>query len=222
MLHLGSIRGTTITVDFSFLIIVALFVASAYNPALGVHYALLWAPVLFISVLIHELAHAAVIGLFGYGSSDIVLGGMGGVTINRRRARPFQDVAISVAGPLASFLLAWLMSLIMANVPYVRHDPMLIVFLPFMRQANIWWGVFNLLPINPLDGGHAVRNLLRTFLRENTAFVISVWIAIVVGVLVVIAGLLAKWIFLAMLIAWYVFVNWQSWVYYKQHGLPGD
>ena len=52
MLHLGSIRGTTIAVDFSFLIILALFVASAYDPRYGVHYALLWAPFGFDSEVI--------------------------------------------------------------------------------------------------------------------------------------------------------------------------
>ena len=222
MLHLGSIRGTTLRVDLSFLIIVALFVASAYNPKLGVHYALLWAPVLFVSVLIHELAHAAAIGIFGYGASDIVLGGMGGVTINRRKARPWHDMVISVAGPLASFGLAYLMKLIFSNVPFTRQDPMLAVFIPMMHQVNIWWGVFNLLPVSPLDGGHAVRNFLRMFLTEKNAFVIAVWIAIVIGTGVAIAGLMQRQIFFTILIAWFVFTNYQSWQYYREHGVPGD
>jgi stage IV sporulation protein FB len=222
MLHLGSIRGTTIAVDFSFLIIVALFVASAYDRNLGVHYALLWVPVLFVSVLIHELAHAAAIALFGYGSSEIVLGGMGGVTMNRRKARPWHDVVISVAGPLSSFGLAWLVTLIFYNVPITRQDPMLAALLPMLRQANIWWGIFNLLPVSPLDGGHAVRNFLRMFLTEKTSFVIAVWIAIVVGAGVAIAGFMFRMIFLGILIAWYVFMNYQSWQYYKEHGVPGE
>jgi stage IV sporulation protein FB len=222
MLHLGSIRGTTIRVDLSFLIIIALFVASAYNPKLGVHYALLWAPVLFVSVLIHELAHAAAIAMFGYGASDVVLGGMGGVTMNRRKARPWHDMVISIAGPLASFALAYLMTLLFVNVPFTQRDPMLSEFIPMLHQANIWWGVFNLLPVSPLDGGHAVRNFLRMFLTEKTSFVIAVWIAIVAGTGIAIAGFMLRWIFLAILIAWYVFMNYQSWQYYKEHGVPGD
>src|SRR5450755_358043 len=78
MIHLGSIRGTTLGVDFSFLILVGLWVASYYDPAAGIQHALLWIPVLFLSVLIHELAHALMIGAFGYGPSEIVLGGIGG------------------------------------------------------------------------------------------------------------------------------------------------
>ncbi len=223
MIHLGTIFGTTIRVDLSFLIVVALWVASAYDPQQGIQYALLWAPVLFISVLIHELAHAAMIGIFGYGSSEIVLGGIGGVTMNRRQARPWQDVLISLAGPASSVLFALLMGLIYNRVPYTHKDPMLTELLPMLAEMNIWWAIFNLLPIPPLDGGQAVRNLLRIFLRDGLAFVIGVWIAIVVGVVVVIASIaFFRSIFLAALISWYVFMNYQSWQYYRSHGTPGD
>lgn len=222
MIHLGSIGGTTIRIDLSFIILVGLFVASDYNPNQGIQYALLWVPVLLISVLIHELAHAAAIALFGYGPSEIVLGGIGGATINKRRARPWHDMVISVAGPLSSFALALLIHLLLRTVPFAQRDPMLVVFLPMLKTANIWWGIFNLLPVAPLDGGQAVRNFLRMFLNERVAFVVSVWVAIVIGSLIAIAGLLFRWIFLALLIAWYVFMNYQQWQYYRKHGYPGD
>src|SRR5437762_3389468 len=107
MVHLGSISGTSLDVDFSFLILIVFFVASFYDPQLGVRYALLWAPFLFLSVSLHELSHAGAIGLFGYGPSQIVLGGMGGVTMNARKAAPWHDMIISAAGPLASFAIFW-------------------------------------------------------------------------------------------------------------------
>lgn len=223
MIRLGSIAGTTIGVDFSFLILVALWVASYYDPNAGIEHALLWAPVLFISVLIHELAHAAVIGMFGYGPSEIVLGGIGGVTMNRRQAKPWHDVVISLAGPLSSFIFAFLIRSIYISVPYTRRDPMLTEFLPLLFEMNIWWGEFNLLPISPLDGGHAVRNFLRIFLRQKNAFRVSVWIAMIAGIAVVIwAAVVARSILLAALISWYTFMNYQSWQYYRNHGTPGD
>jgi Zn-dependent protease len=222
MIHLGTIRGTTIAVDFSFLILIALFVASDYDPNAGLRYALLWAPVLFVSILIHELAHAATIGAFGYGASEIVLGGIGGATMNRRRAKAWQDVVISLAGPASSFILAWLIQIAYRAIPFAHTDPMMIVFLPLLMKANILWGIFNLFPIAPLDGGHAVRNFFRMFLKERTAFAVSVWIAIVVGAGIAIAGLVARWYFLALLIAWYVFMNYQQWQYFREHGTPGD
>src|SRR5688572_24363957 len=158
MLHLGSIRGTSIDIDFSFFILILLFVVLNYNPQAGIQYALLWIPVIFISVLIHELAHAAAIGIFGFGSSQIILGGMGGVTINSRQAKPWQDMIISVAGPASSFGLWFLMRVIATGVPQYKNDPMLAVLIPVLAWANVAWGLFNLIPTPPLDGGHATRD----------------------------------------------------------------
>jgi stage IV sporulation protein FB len=222
MLQLGSIRGTRITVDLSFLILVALFVASSYNPRAGIKYSLLWIPVLFLSVLIHELAHAAVIGMFGYGPSEIVLGGIGGATMNQRKAKHWHNVLISLAGPLASFALAYGIAYLMAYVPFTRRDPMLVEFLPLLIFMNLFWAKFNLIPISPLDGGHAVRDFLRIFMTDRKGFPIAVWIGIVSGIAVVIWAARARQIFIAVLIAWYVYLNYQQWQYYREHGLPGD
>lgn len=221
MLHLGSIGGTTIRLDFSFFILVILFVATAYDPKLGIEYALLWVPVLFISVLVHELAHAAMIATFGYGASEIVLGGIGGVTMNQRKARPWQDMLISLAGPFSSFALAYLFGRL-EYVEFVRNDRMFVHLVPMLQRMNVWWGIFNLLPVSPLDGGHAVRNFLRMFLSERTSFVIAVWIGIIVGTLVAILGVRAGLFFLAVLIGWYVYTNYQQWQYFREHGYPGD
>jgi len=221
VIHLGSIGGTTIRVDLSFLILVALFVATAYNPGLGIEYALLWIPVLFISVLVHELAHAAMIAIFGYGASEIVLGGIGGVTMNNRRARPWHDMLISIAGPLSSFGLAILFGFL-ERVDFVQRDKMLVNLVPMLTRMNIWWGFFNLIPVSPLDGGQALRNFLRMFLSERTAFVIAVWIGIVVGTVVTIIGFKSGLFFVALLIAWYVYSNFQQWQYFREHGYPGD
>ncbi|HYC89819.1 MAG TPA: site-2 protease family protein [Thermoanaerobaculia bacterium] len=222
MLHLGSIRGTTIDVDFNFGFLILLFVILNYNPAEGVHYALLWIPILFLSVLIHELAHAGMIGAFGFGSSQIILGGMGGVTINRRRARPWQDLFISVAGPASSFVLWWLSDWAYDHLAIARSDKMLAALLPRMAWANFAWGVFNLIPVPPLDGGHAVRDFFRTFLNERTAFVIAIWIAIVGGGLIAALLLMARQWFVALYIAWFVYMAFQQWQYFRRHGVPGD
>ena len=222
MLHLGSVRGTSIDVDFNFFFLVLLFVVLNYNPAQGIHYALLWIPILFISVLIHELAHAGMIGLFGFGSSHIVLTGMGGVTINQRRARPWQDMLISVAGPLSSFGL-WLLTLwVMASFEIARTDRMLAELLPRLAWANRVWGLFNLIPVPPLDGGHATREFFRMFLSERTAFVVSIWIAIVGGSAIAIYMLFGGIIFVSLYIAWFVYMAFQQWQYFKRHGVPGD
>jgi Zn-dependent protease len=99
---------------------------------------------------------------------------------------------------------------------------MLLALLPILVFANKWWGILNLLPVSPLDGGHAVRNFLRTFLDDKVAFVIAVWVGIVVGVAVAILSVRAGEFFLAVLLAWFVYMNFQHWQYYREHGYPGD
>ncbi len=222
MLHLGSIRGTSIDVDFNFVFLVLFFVVLNYNQSLGIQYALIWIPILFISVLIHEMAHAAMIGALGFGSSHIVLTGMGGVTINQRRARPWQDLLISLAGPLSSFALAFLAYWIANNVEVVRTDRMLAAFVPRLALANAFWGVFNLIPVPPLDGGHATREFFRMFLPDKNAFVVSIWIAMIVGGGIAFTALVKGQFLIGLYIAWFVYMAFQQWQHFKQHGVPGD
>src|SRR5216684_2318184 len=213
-IHLGTIFGTTITLDFSFLILIVFFVMTDIQAA-GMRYALLWIPVLLISILFHELAHAATIGALGFGPSSIVLAGMGGATYNDRNARPWQDLLISAAGPLSSFLLAWLVTLLFASVPIASRDPFLAALLPLLARANWLWGIFNLLPIGPLDGNGILRNFFRLFLRERPAFIISIWISMIVGLGIFILSLIARQIFIALLIAWYVRSSWMQWEFFR-------
>ncbi len=222
MLHLGSIGRTSIDVDFNFLFLVLLFVFINYNAEEGIQYALLWIPVVFVSVLVHELAHAAAIAMLGFGASQIVLTGMGGVTINKRRARPWQDLVISLAGPAASFALYFLCVWMSINVRATHTDKMLSALIPVMAWANSRWGFFNLIPVPPLDGGHATRDFFRMFLTERNAFIISIWIAIVVGAGVAVYALLGRAFFVAVYIAWFVYMAFGQWQYFKRHGVPGD
>ncbi len=220
-LHLGTIFGTSITLDFSFLLLIAFFIFLNVQ-VMGMPNALLWAPVILVSILFHEFGHATMIAVLGFGSSAIVLEGMGGSTYNERRARPWQDLLISAAGPASSFLLAFLTGLIIANVAYVSRDRFLVALLPMLAQANVLWGIFNLLPIGPLDGNGILRNFFRLFLQERLAFTISIWISMLVGLAVFIYCLVARQIFIAILVAFYVRSSWMQWEFFRSHNRTDD
>jgi Zn-dependent protease len=222
MLHLGSIRGTSIDVSANFFILLAFFVVMNYDAQAGIRYALLWIPIAFVSVLFHELAHAAMIGIFGFGSSQIVLTGMGGVTINRRRARPWQDLLISLAGPFSSFGLMLLCGWIYVAVPAAQQDKFLVEFLPRMEGANMFWGLFNLIPVAPLDGGHAVREFFSIFLRDRASFIAYVWIAMIAGGGIAVFFFVTRNFFIALYIAWFVYIAFQQWQHFRRYGTPGD
>jgi Zn-dependent protease len=220
-LHLGTILGTTITLDLSFLLLIAFFIFLNVQ-AMGMPNALLWAPVILVSILFHEFGHAIMIGVLGFGPSAIVLEGMGGSTYNERRAKPWQDLLISAAGPASSFLLAFLTGLVMANIDYVSRDRFLIALLPMLAWANVRWGIFNLLPIGPLDGNGILRNFFRLFLQERLAFTISIWISMLVGLAVFIYCLVIRQIFIAILVAFYVRSSWMQWEFFRSHNRTDD
>jgi Zn-dependent protease len=162
------------------------------------------------------------IGVLGFGPSAIVLEGMGGSTYNERRAKPWQDLLISAAGPASSFLLAFLTGLVMANIDYVSRDRFLIALLPMLAWANVRWGIFNLLPIGPLDGNGILRNFFRLFLQERLAFTISIWISMLVGLAVFIYCLVIRQIFIAILVAFYVRSSWMQWEFFRSHNRTDD
>lgn len=139
---------------------------------------LAWVAIVLISILIHELGHANMARLFGF-SPAITLHGMGGLTSYDPRTfgpegvRPRVRIPIILAGPGAGFLLAaliYLALLVSGHHPrVVLAGPIPQVYFTDLRPAifdffvdgllfvNIAWGLFNLLPIYPLDGGQLAR-----------------------------------------------------------------
>ncbi|HUP63724.1 MAG TPA: M50 family metallopeptidase [Thermoanaerobaculia bacterium] len=215
-IRLGSLRGTSIHLEISFLILMGLFVILDIERGVPIQEALLWIPILLISVLFHELGHAGLIGLFGFGRSLIVLGGFGGVTINARRSQPWKEIVISLAGPAFSLLLAWLLAAAWGAVPAMRADPMLAVLIPRMIWANRVWAVFNLVPIYPLDGGQALYNLMRSFTADRTAAVISIWLSMILGIALLAVALLSRQFFVAIIAAMLGMQNFQRWEAWRQ------
>ncbi len=139
--------------------------------------ALLWAVAVVISVLVHELGHAVLQRQFG-GRPSIVLYGFGGLAIpNGPPVSSWRQIAISLAGPGAGFLLAGLiwLGLTQLSEPLGRIPALFISSLLFI---NVVWGVFNLLPIYPLDGGHVSRELLTMILPPHRGIVASLWLSI--------------------------------------------
>ena len=124
----------------------------------------LWAAVLFGSVLVHELGHALVARRLGLGPCAIQLHGFGGLTQFGRPPTSRQGLAVSAAGPGAGLLLGVLslalyLGVLLADglAGAAPGMPQLLgfsqKFLQMMIFVNLFWSLFNLLPMNPLDGG---------------------------------------------------------------------
>ncbi|RIK77896.1 MAG: hypothetical protein DCC67_12155 [Planctomycetota bacterium] len=180
----------------------------------------LWIAVVFVSILVHELGHAFVQRRFG-GRPWITLHGFGGLaSCNDCDRSPRSQILISLAGPAAGFLfvllvavalrlagrsIGWagelqtpegvlaipLLGRVLYWTPFESWQANLLLF--NILWVNVFWGLINLLPVYPLDGGQVAREL---FLLGNPrqGIVYSLALSAVTG------GAAAIW----------VLVNWRS------------
>jgi stage IV sporulation protein FB len=159
-------RGTSVSVSTSFLIVAALIALDDGGLSLS---NLLWLFTVAFSILWHEFGHAFAFERYGCGPSAIVLQGFGGVTINRPPSGRWPRILTSFAGPFASLALLALPLMLLSYAIYgellgprsVRfpHEQLLRMLI----ACNLIWGVFNLLPIYPMDGGQMLLHFIRPY-----------------------------------------------------------
>ena len=118
----------------------------------------LTAIMLFISVLIHEMAHSLVARSRGMAVNSITLFLLGGVSnLQEEPKQPGTEFLMAVVGPLASLGLAgifWGLS--------KAFDPnsMSGALVGYLALINLFLAIFNLLPGFPLDGGRVLRSII--------------------------------------------------------------
>jgi Zn-dependent protease len=128
---------------------------------LGLGVFAVWIGVVLASILVHELGHAVAFRWFG-ADSHIVLWMFGGLAVPYSAVRGRgQRIIVSLAGPIAGFILC--------GIVYATHQAtgwgsarngLPVAFLyGSLVFVNLYWGIFNLLPVYPLDGGQVSREL---------------------------------------------------------------
>ena len=123
----------------------------------------IWVMCLFVSILIHELGHALVAEAFGW-PSEILLYHFGGLAFSQRyhNHTPWRSIAVSIAGPAAGFALFGLifLSLIFFGHTAWFEDRYVEYAIGQLIFINLGWGLVNLAPVLPLDGGQICRSFL--------------------------------------------------------------
>lgn len=142
-----------------------------------------WMIVIFASVLIHEFGHALTAVAFGQ-RARIDLTGFGGLTQRRGPAiSSWKDFMIVLNGPLAGVLLCCICYFLLTRP--VTYSPNVHYLLQLFFAANIFWTGVNLIPVQPLDGGHLLRISLEGMFGINgikAALFISLILAIAAAV----------------------------------------
>lgn len=138
--------------------------------------------IVFLVVLIHELSHCGMAVLLAVPVEEIQLFPFGGVvkTPLGLETAPLKETLIALAGPASNF--------IMLGIGYF--------FMILFPQKTGWggsflssnWaiGIFNLLPILPLDGGRVLRALLtyRYGIKQGTMIAILLGKVLTLGILI--------------------------------------
>ena len=168
--RLGRIAGIEIGIHYTWLLAFFLitfslaqgFFPQSYSGWNQVTYwvtGILAALLLFVSVLLHELAHSLVAQARGLPVRSIILFIFGGVSsIGEEAKKPTVEFTIAIVGPLTSLVLAGL-SWGLAQLVTSQGTP-LVAILNYLALVNTLLGIFNLLPGFPLDGGRVLRSIL--------------------------------------------------------------
>ena len=138
---------------------------------------------LYVSVLVHELAHCVVARGFGLPVRRVLLYPLGGYSeIEQEPSTPGREALISGAGPAVSLVLAGIGYELAKVVPAgLTHQ--LIAQLFF---ANLIVGIFNLLPGLPLDGGRIFRaGVWKITGRQTIATFSAAWAGRVLAIVLV-------------------------------------
>ena len=186
----------------------------------------LWTAAVFVSILVHELGHALAAKAHGW-PPRIVLYAMGGLAIytptrHTRKSR----IIIDFMGPGAGFILGGIILAAVLvsghSVPlpglginvgsgpsFVAGGGRLELFVLFMLYVNFFYGLLNLAPVQPLDGGGIAKAIIEKF-RPRDSWAVALKLGIATAVVIAVAALVA-WnsIFLAVLFGMLAYNNYQ-------------
>ncbi len=166
----------------------------------------LWAVVLAISVVVHELGHASVARYFRLQPS-IMLHGLGGLCAHAPAERDRDEFLIVIAGPMAGYALGVAAIIARTLLPDSLNESLVAVqALKWLIWINFVISTLNLLPIWPLDGGRLLRLLtLRVFQpirAEKVTHVVGIVLALGGAALALALGFGRLGAFVAVLLAW--------------------
>lgn len=139
---------------------------------------------IIVSVFLHECGH-----IFVYSRAHVVIDEIHlqpfGVRItvrNEALIRPCTQLICALAGPFVNLICV----LIIRLISEITHLP---DWVWVFCLSNLFLGIFNLLPIMPLDGSRILAVLLAAVFHEYVSQIVCAWISLIVGVCVFIFGI---------------------------------
>lgn len=204
-INLFRVRGIQLAVHASFFLLLA-WVAKEGWDADGWN-GLLWFTgtllAFFACVVLHEFGHSFTAMHFGIGVRRILLMPIGGMAeFDAIPREPSRELLITAAGPAVNFAIAGAIWITVGLPPGFPWDSAFYAtptgFAHLLLHANLVMGLFNLLPVFPMDGGRIFRALLAWHMPYLRA---TFWAATVGKVLAVAGAVVAVFVFESYLTA---------------------
>jgi len=171
------VLGFPVHVDWTFVLFVGLL---GWQPGITLERLGIWLLLAFVAVLAHELGHAVAARMIG-AQPSIALVALGGVTtyVPPKPLSRLSSLGIALAGPAVGLLLGGALLLVGRSVE-VEPGGLAEYTLLMAIFTTLGWSVLNLLPIVPLDGGQAMRELLPgdPETRARRASIVSIVLAV--------------------------------------------
>jgi stage IV sporulation protein FB len=171
-----------------------------------------WLAIVLASVLVHELGHALAGIAFGL-QPRIDLHSFGGTTswAGAERVSPQKRIVISLAGPGMGFVAGFAAMALRAVLKSAPGPDASLAEFAYgnLLFVNFGWGILNLLPMLPLDGGNVLNHTLDITMPgrgERPARVVSLGVAI----LATAGALVGQWWWPALLGGSFVASNWRG------------
>jgi Zn-dependent protease len=223
-----SLLGIPIRVHPLFWLVALLMGSQRRDPAS----VLIWIVAVFLTILVHELGHALSMRSYGF-HPWITLYGMGGLASHdqgynarSKGSEPLGQILTCLAGPAAGFLLAAVLLAGLFGAGYGEQidfhafygllprvwlpNPRFEMLLNDVLFVCVVWGIINLLPIYPLDGGQIAREILVTASpREGIRWSLMLS-TLAAGLMAGVGFFLLRSIFVAMLFGYLAYTSYAT------------
>ena len=136
----------------------------------------------FVRVVLHELGHSLTARRYGVNVPRILLMPIGGMAeFDRIPRQSSAELLITAAGPAVNFVIALLLFLAVGVPPgwplHPDYPDSITGLVQILLNWNLAMGLFNLLPVFPMDGGR----IFRALVARRTTYLRATWWAVMVG-----------------------------------------
>ena len=185
----------------------------------------IWVACAFVSILLHEFGHVWMGRVFGT-DAHIILQGMGGLAVGASALSHWgQRLLVYAAGPGIQLVLYGILWLSLRQGLFIGSPRPARIALLYLLVMNLYWPLFNLLPIYPLDGGQITRELCCQA-SPYKGLLVSLWISLILAAVLALNALAGQYkqpfippiwgylaptgLFMALFMAMFAAGSWQA------------